>query len=246
MEQSKISEALQLQLEEAVVAVFMEQYAQYTDGDQPVEDTMDFPAELEERCRKVINRARAKRSGKKILRGCLRVGSRAAIVALVLLLTGTTLFFSVESFRIKLMNRYIEHKNGFVEISPRGSIKVGCNVDLDDPLRLVLEPDFELTFINNIGGTTAQYDTPDERCVVFHISDSHGVLQIDTEDSSVTQFLSRGYEILWAVKEKDNRHIFVWVDEQRGRIYQLTMWNIEESEAICICSDTVMLYDESD
>ena len=69
MEQSKISEALQLQLEETVVAVFMEQYAQYTDGDQTVEDTMDFPAELEERCRKVINRARAKRSGKKILRG---------------------------------------------------------------------------------------------------------------------------------------------------------------------------------
>ena len=67
MEQSKISEALQLQLEEAVVAVFMEQYAQYTDGDQTVEDTMDFPAELEERCRKVINRARAKRSSKKIL-----------------------------------------------------------------------------------------------------------------------------------------------------------------------------------
>ena len=110
----------------------------------------------------------------------------------------------------------------------------------------MLEPDFELTFINNIGGIIAQYDAPDGRSVVFHINDASGVLQIDTEDSSVTQFLSGGYEVLWAVKEKDNRHIFVWVDEQRERIYQLTMWNIEESEAICICSATVMLYDESD
>ena len=247
MEQSKISEALQLQLEEAVVAVFMEQYAQYTDGDQTVEDTMDFPAELEERCRKVINRARAKRSSKKILRGCLRVGRRAAIVVLVLLLTGTTLFFSVESFRINLMNRYIEHKNGYVEITSSNTLKMENNVNLDDPLRLMLEPDFELTDINNLGIESyimARYETPDGRIVAFHINESSGVLQIDTEDSSVTQFLSMGYEILWAVK--DNRHIFVWVDEQRERVYQLTTWNIEKSEAVSLCSEVVMIYDGID
>ena len=245
MEHFKISEERQLQLEEAVVAAFMEKYANCIAADAAVKEMAkgEFPAELERRCQKLMKQARAKSRGKKVLHTCLRAGRVAAIFVLVLLLAGTTLFFSVESFRIDLMNRYFEHKNGYVKISPRDAIKVGHNVDLDDPLRLMLEPDFELTFINNIGGIIAQYDAPDGRSVVFHINDASGVLQIDTEDSSVTQFLSGGYEVLWAVKEKDNRHIFVWVDEQRERIYQLTMWNIEESEAICICSEVIMVYD---
>ena len=161
MEHFKISEERQLQLEEAVVAAFMEQYAQHTDAEPAVEDTAEFPAELERRCQKLMKQARAKSRGKRVLHTCLRAGRVAAIFVLVLLLTGTTLFFSVESFRIDLMNRYIEHKNGYVKISPRDAIKVGYNVDLDDPLRLMLEPDFELTFINNIGGIIAQYDAPD-------------------------------------------------------------------------------------
>ena len=245
MEHFKISEELQLQLEEAVVAAFMEQYASHTDADAAVEEPAhgEFSAELEARCQKLMKQARAKSRGKKILDGLLRAGRVAAIFALVLLLAGTTLFFSVESFRIDLMNRYIEHKNGYVKISPRDAIKVGYNVDLDDPLRLMLEPDFELTYINNIGGIIAEYETPDGRSVVFHINDSSGVLQIDTEDSSVTQFLSGGYEVLWAVKEKDNRHIFVWIDEQKEQIYQLTTWSIPKAEAVSLCSEVIMVYD---
>ena len=115
MEHFKISEERQLQLEEAVVAAFMEKYANCIAADAAVEEPAhgEFSSELEARCQKLMKQARAKSRGKKVLHTCLRAGRVAAIFVLVLLLAGTTLFFSVESFRIDLMNRDIEHKNGY-------------------------------------------------------------------------------------------------------------------------------------
>ncbi len=250
MENLNVSKDIQEQYVDATVAAFMEQYADalQVGADQVTADTAhgEFPEALDERCRKLLEQARAKRRRKQILRSCMRVCRSAAVLVLVLMCVGTTLLFTVESFRIPVMNLVFERMDAYTEITSKQAMvmdkKVGTDVDLNDPLRLILEGDFQLTSIENHwedGQLIAQYESSYAE-VIFFVENYSGVLQIDTEDAVVTTPIIMDYEVMMVAK--GDRRALVWADEQKGRVYELYTIGFSEIDAADLCAQTIILF----
>ena len=236
---------------EAMRPYFMEQYANALPGgeDQTIAETAhgEFPKELDDRCRKLIAQERGKLRRKRILRSCLRVCRSAAVLALVLMCVGTTLLFTVESFRIPVANMLLEWTDKYVEISsPQSKVmsnEVGKDVDFNDPLRQVLELDFELVDIENhweYGMLSAEYKSPDAT-VMFFVGGASGVLQIDTEGATVITPMIMNYEVMMV--KKDDSYALTWIDEPHGRMYELYTTGLSELDVAEICSQIILLFE---
>ena len=244
MENPRMSEETQEQYVDAAVAVFMEQYSNALD-ESTLQETQDeiFPEELDERCKNLIEKERDKRRRKKILQTCMRMGRRAAVVVLVLLCVGTTLFFTVESFRQPIMNQYIEWKNGYVKVSSFHD-NLGNKLDLNNPLGEILGEEYKLDYIENAWGTgtlMADYEGPDKD-VFLGVDSLHGVLILDTEDSEITSTYVFSYEVM--VITKGNRITLSWIDEQKNRVYTLIAHNFTLEEIVDLCAEVIMLFEE--
>ena len=241
MEKAKISEEVKEQYLDASVSMFMEQYAalSYTETEL-VEG--NFPEELDARCRTLIKREQEKHRRKQILRRAMRVCRSAAVLVLALLGLGGTLFLGVESIRLPLINKYIEWKGGYVEISSSQDEVVG-ELDLNDPLRHLLPDEFVLdTIINqwHHGTLMAIYKSPNANVNLF-VEDINGVTQIDTEDAVITEISVMGREVLM-ITEGDSRELH-WVDEQQGLIFTLQAQNVSETFLADICTEVIMLFE---
>ena len=246
MEKQSLSNDVQERYLDATLAAFMEEYVSVMDTGAE-QNNGEFPQELDARCRKIIENARKQRRRNQMLRSFMRVCRSAAVLLVVLMCVGTTLFFTVESFRLPVINLIFERMENYTQISSKHttvmSKTVGMDVDLNDPLKLVLEGAFQLTDIQNNwdnGQLIAQYESPDAK-VIFFVEDYSGVLQIDTEDSVVTTPVIMNYEVIMA--QKGDRYIIVWADEQTGRAYELCTYGFSELDAVDLCAQTIILFD---
>ena len=139
MEYQKENISARENLEEAIVAAFMDQYAQALDAgiDRKIEECAGdaFPEELDKRCRALIEQANRKAKNKKRIKSALRVLRSAAVVAVVLVGLFSVLFVSVEAFRIPILNFFIEKTDRYWEITatPKEAF-IPIGYDPEDPL----------------------------------------------------------------------------------------------------------------
>lgn len=141
------------------------------------------------------------------------------------------------------MNKYIEWKGGYVEISAKHD-EVINELDLNDPLHQILSEEFVLDVIVNElqhGMMIACYQSPTQNVNLF-IEDMSGVLQTDTEDAVITETYVMGQEVLMISKE--NMYRLNWVDEQKGWIFSLLTTNVSAERTIELCSEIIMLFED--
>ena len=246
MEKQSLSNDVQERYLDATLAAFMEEYVSVMDTGAE-QNNGEFPQELDARCRKIIENARKQRRRNQMLRSFMRVCRSAAVLLVVLMCVGTTLFFTVESFRLPVMNLVLERTDKYTNIrvpqSQTGNERVGVDMDPNDPLKLVLNEEFDLVEVNNQwdqGMLYAKYENPDTT-VVFFVEDAYGVLQIDTEDAVINRPLVMGREVITVVK--GDRVSVIWTDEQQHSIFELHTTGLSEAEAAGICADTIILFE---
>jgi ABC-type glycerol-3-phosphate transport system permease component len=157
MEKQSLSNDVKERYLDATLAAFMEEYVSVMDTGAE-QSNGEFPQELDARCRKIIENARKQRRRNQMLRSFMRICRSAAVLLVVLMCVGTTLFFTVESFRLPVMNLIFERMENYTQISSKHttvmSKTVGMDVDLNDPLKLALEVlDFENSIMRTLSVT---------------------------------------------------------------------------------------------
>lgn len=149
-----------------------------------------------------------------------KYASRAAVVLLMITLTGTILTFSVEAIRIRVFNMLLTATDTYTEI--RFDEEVTSHVSESTRPNFVFDekvaghyyptyiPEGYVLKESNDYGTMTNYRFEDEagRTLYFDQSSLSGGMQIDTEDALVTHPVIDGDPAIMA--EEDGQVILVW------------------------------------
>lgn len=232
MNNPKISEDTREKIEEAAVSVFMDQYAAALDAaiDVKMEECadMEFPPELDKRCRALIQRECAKQKSKARRKIVLRVCRSAAVVAIALLSLCSVLFMTVEAFRLPVINFFIEKTDRYWQLSGAPDADpIQESFDPENPLDGIIPDDFALTSLSGDwedNCLVANYSNGDYSTVSFVMLPSHGKLQIDTEDSAAVSYKVLGHDAVKSVEGNSVR--ITWLDKGNARIITLCTTSI--------------------
>ena len=242
MEYQKENITARENLEEAIVAAFMDQYAQALDAgiDRKIEECAGdaFPEELDKRCRALIEQANRKAKNKKRIKSALRVLRSAAVVTVVLVGLFSVLFVSVEAFRLPVMNYFLEKTDRYWHVSSQPIVWVPERINPENPLENIIPDDFMLVHVDGeweSGNFNAEYFNGRKSKVTLMVFPSGGMGQIDTEGAYITQCEIGGYPAVMATEDYAVR--LMWTDESTSSVYTILTMYIAEDVVINIAEE---------
>ena len=249
MDNPKLSEAAREQLEEATVAVFMEQYAKALDAgiDKKLEECADeeFPPELEKRCRALIEKEYAKAKNERRRKGVVRFLQRAAILVVALLSLSSVLFMTVEAFRLPVMNFFVEKTDRYWQMTANPDENaIPVAYDPENPLDGIIPAVFELTSLSGSvesGDLTAKYSDGDKAEFTLFADFSIGSLQVDGENAVVTDAKVAVHDARLYVEENIVR--LAWLDENISRAFGIHAVNVTEETVMYIAEEFAQYFE---
>lgn len=194
----------------------------------PEPEKVEFSKEHEEKMQNIFRKERNKLLFKKIS----KYSKRVAIFFIAFVIVSGVTIFSVEAWRIKIMNFIIEMNQTHSEIRFSEEITKG-NAYKSNEITLGYIPEgFELERRDvNVGGIDLIF-TRKENYFVFSMDDINSKMGIDTENASVRKTTVNGREAFYS--SNDNVNILVWHDEEF--VYKLS-GKIEENEMVKIAEN---------
>ena len=248
MDNLKLSDTAREQLEEATVAVFMEQYAKALDAgiDQKLEECADeeFPPELEKRCRALIEKESAKSKNEKRRKGVMRILQRAAVVVVALLSLSSILFMTVEAFRLPVMNFFVEKTDRYWQMTANpdeNAVPVAYNPE--NPLDDIVDG-FALTSLSGSvesGDLMAKYSDGGKAAITLCADFSLGNLQVDGENAVVFDEKVAGHDARLYIEEDTVR--LAWLDENASRAFSIYAVNVSEETVAYIAEAFAQYFD---
>lgn len=249
MENPKISEITREKLEDAAISVVMEQYAKALNAgiNKKMEDCAeeDFPAELDKRCRTLIQQEFRKSQNKKRREGALRVLRSAAAVVIVMLSLCSILFVTVNAFRIPVINFFLEKTDRYWQLSENPNEDTTHEVfNPEDPLAGIIPDEFDLV---NLAGSweedclSVDYINGGNATISLFVIPSGGNNQIDTEAAFATQCEIAGHNAVLSTEEKSVR--VMWIDENASRVFTICATNISEEIVLAFAESLAKLFD---
>lgn len=251
MEYQKENITARERLEEAMVAAFMDRYAQALDAgiDRKIEECASdaFPEELDNRCRALIQREYTKAKRQKHMKRILRALSSAAVVAVVLVGLFSVLFVSVEAFRIPILNFFIEKTDRYWEVSgSRNRIEIPDVFNPEDPLDSVIPDNFILNTISgewSEGYLSANYNDQGVASISFIAFPADGEVLIDTQGANSKLCKVLDYDAVKSVE--DNFVRITWLDADRSLMLTICTINVAEDLVDDFATSTAKLIDET-
>ena len=250
VENLQISEQTREKLEDSTVSLFMDYYVKSLNVgiDIMMEECADdeFPEELDKRIRALIAKESAKERNALRRKTALRVLRSAAIVVIALLCACSTLFVTVEAFRIPIINLFINRTNFYWEISGNPILNSSPSIlNLENPLGEIAPDDFSLISLEEAwedNYLSALYRNDKGATIFFTVSNSYGILRIDTEEAFAKEVTILGHEGIISIE--DNCVRISWIEEGYSRLFQICTTNLDESTAKNIAESVAKLFDE--
>ena len=197
--------------------------------DMPEPEKAEFSKEHEEEMKKMFKRER-----NNLLRKKLSRHSRcAAIFLLILIAASSIMIFSVEAWRIKVMNFIIEIKQTHSEISFSDDNTGGGAYKSDEITLDYIPYGFELEKSDMTDNSVNLIFKGEDNYFIFSMDPIDIQMGIDTENASVKKIVINGDEALYS--SNNNINILVWHDEELS--YKLS-GTIKEDEMIKIAEKT--------
>lgn len=217
------------QYEEAAISLLMDEYAE-ADGARLLQeyetavqnkDLPEIPAELDEKCRKLIEKSFAKQERKMRLKRIRKFAAKAAMVVLTLFGLSTITVLSVDALRIPVLNFLMDQSGRY------STVVFGNNIDKED----VATNSTAIQFENNLpegyqivknsfsgaSGTITCEDSSNH-IIYLQIAKTDGGLNVDTEGEEYQQQDFGEYAA--AFKEKDGYYL-MWLDRKSQTVYTL-------------------------
>lgn len=227
------------QYDDAAFALLMDEYAEEEgarlmaefEAAQAAGQVPQMPAELNERCRRMIRRDRAKKRGIRAARSFRKVAVKAAVAVLVFIGLITTVVMSVDALRIPVLNFIVEHYEKYISITTSNTY----THDVEDPC-VLLDDLLPTEYVNTIrsieeGMSFALYQNSNEDIVSLSITmagtekivDSEGAIcsEITLANDKALLIENNGYQVIWS--------------DSNAVTYTFRATNLELSEVIKIC-----------
>ena len=229
---------------DASVALFMEHYsAMLTEkiSTEAKDEDTPFPESLDLKCKSLFRKEAAKQKRLTLWKHTKRTLKAAAVFAIAVMTTFSMLFVSVEAFRVKVINFYIENRNGHwtitsgTELHPDNTNVQTAKFNINDPLKGLIPDDYTLTVISNADSQriTAIYENSDKEGIYFITFPGNSLVQVDTENSDIAKEIHiLGYNAILSIKGHASQ--VAWFDTETGKTYIVSADNAEEDEIILL------------
>lgn len=237
MEIYRSSEEIQERFADAAAALVMDRYVTEMQKNTKEEPLPEIPMALNQKCRKLIKKRLMKKQCKDISKKILHYAKTAVIAIVMLFGIGGILFTTVEAVRVPIINFFIEHRDGYLEIGGEdadGNRYVDTPVaQMDHFLSELLPEGYRLEEYkrNSTGGLLIVYANAEEDMVVLYIESYKGTLHVDTENAASETLSVLGCKAI--LISKDGYQI-IWFNEQEGQMLQLDATALSREEIIAL------------
>lgn len=230
---------------DASVALFMEYYSVVSLSDNVQAeldaancDEIQFPAQLDDRCRQLIKNRTAHYRRKQCLKACWKGLKYAAACVMAVLSLTSVLFMTVEAVRVPIINYYIEQCEGHWEIDGGGnedSTDAAAEIDLVELLGNVIPEDYQLVVQDgdSLDKMAVTYRDAAGKRFYCRTAPAHGWVAVDSEDAQTShQHQVCGYDAITV--EKDGRVKLTWIHSDLGIVFSILADDMTESQLIAI------------
>lgn len=222
------------QYDDVTFALLMDEYAEEEgarlrkefEEAQAAGEVSDTPDALDEKCLQMIHRDFAKKRGKENVRKIIRMTSKVAVAVMVFLGVAATTIFSVDAFRIPVLNFFIERYEEYSairidSIPPENATEGFVSDSANNPLEGLLPENYHLnTFDNSIEGhLLITYLGGNGEYVSYNKYPSDNLTFYDTEDIEAENVTIKGYEAL--LIRKDGYRL-IWFDSTNSTAHSLS------------------------
>lgn len=227
----------QSQYLDATANVFMEQYAALLETGilqeaQACQETL--PAELDARCQALLRSYQKKERHLTWKKRALRALPKVAMATLVLFSVFSALFFSVEAFRLPIMNFFIEKHNAYWLFSGQPiEDPVPTTFNEKDPLADILPGDFYLEALNGDYSDLiydVAYTDGSGRYVTLSIITADSRQVLNTENAEIQHFSLAGQDAV--LVSNDMGVTLTWLNTTYSRIFTLTTVGIDQNYVV--------------
>lgn len=250
MSNKNVSQKMIDQYNDLTVSLVMEQYSSALSEQIQTEmdlanDSVEFPAELDERCRELIRREGRKQKRKAVLHSTNRVLKSVAMFAIVVFAMGSFLFVTVDAVRMPIMKFYMEYMDGHVVIEKeknKNQTLANMTIDYSDPLRGIIPVDYELIKVEGVSGQLlyATYENKYGNQILYKMDSANSTVQFDMENATDFDILSMdGFDAICVVK--DNQTRLFWMDNEKNKSFSLIADEMAKEDLIQI-AEALIIY----
>lgn len=228
------------QYEDAALSLLMDEYAN-EEGERLLKefeeakkngDLPEMSAELDAKCRKLIDQTFAKMERKERLKRIGKSVAKAAILVFVLLGALSTMVMSVEAFRVPVLNFFFDEGGRFGSVKIDGDSKeleaINCSVVTEFQSCI---PSGFVEIRNEISDNYSSLlyvnEKDEEMMISLNVVPTSSELIIDTEDIECTSANINGYDVVYIIEDG---YRLMWIDENGKFIYTLFARGFQESD----------------
>lgn len=246
---SKHRQELLDQYEEATMMLLMDEYAE-ADGARLLQQfeeaekngqVPDVPAELDEKCRKLIEGSFAKQERKNHIFQLVRTLGKVAIYALVLLGLMTTMVLSVDALRVPVLNFFLEQSERYSTIVFENDVKTDDPTvnPLSERIGSLISDGYSLISEEYIDGEAfLLYQNEVGGIISLNVTHTVGQVLMDTEDTTQENVTIHDYPAILIVKDG---YRLVWTNEELELVFDFyansmeldTFWKLAYKIAVC-------------
>lgn len=238
------------QYEEAAMMLLMDEYAeadgarllyQFEEAEKNGQ-VPEIPADLDEKCRKLIQDSFAKQERKNRLLQLGKAAGRVAVYVLVLLGLTTSVVLSVDAIRVPVLNFFMERSDRYstVSFSEEQLDEKIYNKKITQEIESMLMDGYDLVVeeSDDSGTLFLLYQNEKEDIISVNISISSGRLFVDTEDSIQKEVNINNQKAVFI--EKDGYRL-LWTDDESELTYDIyasglmldVFWEVVHKIASC-------------
>lgn len=244
MNKPKINQEVYEQYLDATVALFMEHYsAMLTEkvSSEGKDEEVAFPEALDLKCKALIKKEASKQKQRTLWKHTRRALMSAAAFAIAVLTTFSLLFVSVEAFRVRIINFYIENKNGYWSINSDQDLSHDKNetdtvkFDINNPLNGLISAEYNLVSISNADPERiiSVYENSSSEKIRFLTLPYDTSLFVDTESADLAKELKiLDFDAVFSIKKEKTQ--IAWCNKQTGIMYLIIADNLPEAKIIAI------------
>lgn len=223
-------QALLDQYEEASMMLLMDEYAE-ADGARLLQEfeeaekngeVPEVPATLDAKCRELIQTSFTKQNGIRRFTKLARAFGKAAVFLFAFLGLTATMVFSVDAFRIPVLNFFLDHSERYTSVAfdDQSQYPAMDSKDLAESIAPLLPSGYQLVSadITGEGMCFILFQDKEEHIISLNTCPSSGQLFIDTEDSAQEEITLNGQRAVFI--DKDGYRV-IWADADAGSAFDL-------------------------
>lgn len=215
--------------EEAALSFLMEKYAE-EDGARILQefedaskngDVPEVPAELDAKCRQIIQSSFAKQDIKCRLQQITRGLAKVAVFVFIFLGVATTVVLSVDALRIPVLNFLLEKYDRYSSISFSAEEPTPSSDDLMSRINDAPIPEGYALVAQSIESDNSValcYENEASHVITITVSPLNVTTNVDTEDADQIEIVVNGHQAFFV--EKEGLRI-VWANKDKALLYNI-------------------------